>query len=130
VLDLQVEHNSEQEYKARNRKINPLDIFERSLIVADMVEDGVRSNNRRYYRSNSSSSQSVTSFHSANSTITDSPIESLRKVDPYFRVLRRSTNSDIGIRRSLQTTQPITDNEDGSAETSKRAVKNARPCYE
>jgi hypothetical protein len=50
-----------------------------------------------------------------------SPIESLRKVDTDLRVLRRPTNRNVRIRRRLQTTQSISDNENGSAEASERA---------
>ena len=50
---LQVEDYSEQEHKASNRKVNPLHVLQRFLIITDMVEDGVRANYGSHDRSNS-----------------------------------------------------------------------------
>lgn len=57
-------------------------------------------------------------------------IESLREIDPNFRVFGRSTDRDIRVRRSLQTSQAVTNDEDSRAETSERSVQDARPCYQ
>lgn len=44
----QVEHDGEQEDEAGDSQIDPLHILQRILIVTDVIEDGVRSNDRRY----------------------------------------------------------------------------------
>jgi hypothetical protein len=36
-----VKYDSEREHEACNRQVNPLNILERLLIIADMVEDSV-----------------------------------------------------------------------------------------
>lgn len=54
----------------------------------------------------------------------------MREIDPNLRILRRSANRDIRVRRSLQTAQPIANNENRGAEASERAVQDARPRYE
>lgn len=41
VLNSQVEHHSEQEHKASDRQVDPLNILQRSLVIAHMVEDSV-----------------------------------------------------------------------------------------
>ena len=56
-----------------------------------------------------------------------SPIKSLRKIDPNLRILRRPTNRNIRIRRSLQTAQPITDDENRRAEAPERSIQDAGP---
>jgi hypothetical protein len=48
-----VEDYSEREHEARNRQVNPLDILERLLIVADVVENSVGSDDRCHDRSDS-----------------------------------------------------------------------------
>ena len=53
ILDSQVEHNSEQEHKASDRQVDPLHVLKRSLVIAHMVEDSVRADDRRYDRSDS-----------------------------------------------------------------------------
>ena len=62
--------------------------------------------------------------------IPNSPIESLREIDPNLRILRRSANRDIRVRRSLQTAQAIANNENGGAEASERAIQDTRPRHE
>jgi len=44
----QVEHDSEQEDEASNSQIDPLHILQRTLIVANVIEDGIRSDDGRY----------------------------------------------------------------------------------
>jgi hypothetical protein len=44
----QVEHDGKQEDEACNGQIDPLHILQRTLIVADMVEDSIASNDGRY----------------------------------------------------------------------------------
>jgi hypothetical protein len=48
-----VEYHSEREHKARNCQVDPLDILQGLLIIADMVEDGVGSDDRCHDRSDS-----------------------------------------------------------------------------
>ena len=57
----------------------------------------------------------------------DSPIERLREIDPDLRVLRRSTNRNIRVRRRLQTSQAIANNKDSSAESAERAIQDTGP---
>lgn len=52
-LDSQVEDHSEQEHKASDRQVDPLHVLKRSLVIAHMVEDSVRADDRRYDRSDS-----------------------------------------------------------------------------
>jgi hypothetical protein len=60
----------------------------------------------------------------------DSPIKSLRKINPNLRILRRPTNRNIRISRRLQTPQSIPNNENRRTETPKTPIQNARPGYE
>lgn len=59
VYDLQVEHNGQQEHKAGDCEVDPLHVFKRPLVVSNMVEDSVRSNDRRNDRSYACSQLSV-----------------------------------------------------------------------
>jgi hypothetical protein len=44
----QVEHDGKQKDEACDSQIDPLHILQRTLVVANMIEDGIRSNDRRY----------------------------------------------------------------------------------
>jgi hypothetical protein len=62
-----------------------------------------------------------------NIPIQNSPIKSLRKIYPNLTVLRRPTNRNVRIRRSLQTPQSIANNKNRRAETPETPVQNTRP---
>lgn len=47
-VHLQVEHDGKQEYEACNSQIDPLHILQRLLIVADVIEDSITSNDGCY----------------------------------------------------------------------------------
>lgn len=47
-VHLQVEHDGKQEYEACNSQIDPLHILQRLLIVADVIEDSITSNDGGY----------------------------------------------------------------------------------
>jgi hypothetical protein len=131
-----VKYDSEREHEARNRQVNPLNILKRLLIIADMVEDSVGSNDRCHDRSDSVVGCEVSNIVLGSPTRQrlpqpqNSPIKSLRKINPNLRILRRPTNRNIRISRRLQTPQPIPNNENRRAETPKTPVQNARPGYE
>jgi hypothetical protein len=48
----QVEHDSKQKDKACDSQIDPLHILQRTLVIANMIEDSIRSNDRRYNSTN------------------------------------------------------------------------------
>jgi hypothetical protein len=62
-----------------------------------------------------------------NIPIQNSPIKSLRKIYPNLTVLRRPTNRNVRIRRSLQTPQSIANNKNRRAETPETPIQNTRP---
>lgn len=47
-VHLQVEHDGKQEYEACNSQIDPLHVLQRLLIVADVIEDSITSNDGCY----------------------------------------------------------------------------------
>jgi hypothetical protein len=126
-----IKDHSEREHEARNRQVNPLDILERLLIVANVVENSVRSDDRCHDRSDSviRSNQQDPFKLQHQQHPKNSPIKSLRKIDPNLRILRRPTNRDIWVRGGLQTPQPIPNNENRRTKPSKRLVQNARPSH-
>lgn len=105
---LQVKHDSEQKHKAGNSEIDPLHILQRALVVANMVEDDERPDHRRDNRANT--------------------VESLREVDTNLRVLWRTADGDVWVRSGFEATKAITDDENGRAEASERAVEDTWPC--
>lgn len=125
----QVEHDGKQEDEACNSQIDPLHILQCPLVVTDVIEDGVRSDDWCYDRANTKQRQSIP-MATVTFFIQHSPIERLREVDTDFRVLRRTTNGNVRVCSSFQTPQAITNDEDGGAETTKRAVQDARPCHQ
>lgn len=110
-------------------------VLQRSLIIAHMVEDSVRSNDRRYNRSDSAITTSQLKLFQTTPIITPttsihSPIKSLREIDSYLTILWRPTNRNIRIRRRLQTPQPIPNNKNRRTEPPKRPVQNTRPGHQ
>jgi hypothetical protein len=99
----QVEHDGKQKDEACDSQIDPLHILQRTLVVANMIEDGIRSNDRRYDSTDTKNEVSEKlKKRTMVSIVQHSPIERLREVDTDLRVLRRTANSDIRVRSSLQ----------------------------
>lgn len=101
-VSLQVKDDGQQEHEAGNSQIDPLDVLERLLVVADMIENDERSNDGGNDCSNA--------------------VERLREVNPDFAVFRRPANSDIRVCSSLETTQSIANDEDSGAKAAEGAV--------
>ena len=100
-----------------------------------MIEDGIRSNDRCHNRSDSAITASQLKpsriIPITNPTIPiRSPIKSLREVYSYLTIFWRPTNRNIGIRRRLQTPQPIANNKNRRAKAPKRPIQNTRPGHE
>jgi hypothetical protein len=61
------------------------------------------------------------------SVVQHSPIERLREVDTNLGVLGRPANSNVRVGGSFQTSQTVSDDEDGCAESTERVIDQTRP---
>ena len=102
------EESGEREAKASNGKVNPLHILQRLLALPHADKDDIGAED---WSNNSADS-----------------IERLGNVDSELGISRRSTDGDVGVGGSLERTESIANNEDGSAKAAKALVQDTWPC--
>ena len=101
------EDGGEREAKASNGEVNPLHVLQRLLALSYANEDDIGAKD-----------------WSNNGPDT---IERLGDVDPELRISRRSTDSNVRVRGSLERTKAIPDYKYSGTKASKRLMQDAWP---